>query len=260
MAGAQTLLAQYLSSSAQKKALKNFQPAEVGLDSLDSNQREYLSQMGHMPAISDMLAGVSARDNQAFRDRLSSVSPTLVDDVGRLTSNAGAFARGEVPDSVQNQIKSSAGYQNLQGGLGAGLHPHGLTARDLGTTSTALMGRGGQMLGQGLKMTEALNPENLMAGKQLLSTHDVLARNDAKNYYNNRLENARRVGVATGKAISPWGAALAAGIGAYTANMAATQGGGQQQQQQGGGGNQVNWGGVQNMYGSNSSLGGDWSG
>lgn len=256
-AGLEGTIAGYLNANSRKKALSKYQPEYEYLPPVSSAQGEFMDQNQNMPAISDMLSSINSRDNAAYQAQLEKTSPNLVRDIGAYTTNAGSLARGELPQDVRDNITRSTAYQSLQNGFAGSPMAHGLTARDIGRTSVDLMQQGGQMLGQGMSLTRGVNPENLTAGGTLMMPHDILARNDAQAYYNNKLANQAKIIKATGQAISPWGEALASGVSAYTANL---KGGSSGSMGMGGGGGGSGGGGSnQQSYGGDDG-GGDFGG
>lgn len=160
---------------------------ELKLDSLDKIFDEFLGQGDRLPdlaAFADLL-------NDDYQQRIESVAPGTLGNIGQLSSLATSMLRGEIPSDVQDLVRKNTAEMAVLGGFGpdSGMGRN-LTARDFGLTSLDMLNQGSQFLNQATQMSMAMNPN--LPTNWLFSPGTIMQRNDQLAAYNNQIKNANR--------------------------------------------------------------------
>jgi hypothetical protein len=105
---------------------------------------------------------------------LNQALPGYQDLVGTMTRNTQALLRGEIPQDVQDQIRTAGAETSMRGGFAGSEAARTLTARDLGLTSLQLEQQGetqaGNLISMGRNylMPQMVNPTSLLPLSDLI--------------------------------------------------------------------------------------------
>lgn len=155
---------------------------ELDLPELQSAFEKFLAQESNF----DKLQGVLTSSAEKKLDALEKLMPGYKGSLTRTQQVAKSLAQGEMPADVAERISKSSAFKSLTAGLG-NQQRQTVEARDMGTTSMALIGQGigmQQALRQEAQTWMPLQAMNLAFTPQQIRQEDVsLAQ------YNNRIQN-----------------------------------------------------------------------
>lgn len=160
-------------------AFEDVNAEREGMKALDYN-------IANMPKYADLATKSTEADTLARMNQLDQINPNWRAERDAASKTNLAWQSGEVSKDVQDKLARDNAFQSLlAGGYGGGDNARRATARDLGTTSTALQQQG---------QAGSQSWTNLMAGllPQVTSTAQVMGQQGltAKDMISTALQNA----------------------------------------------------------------------
>jgi hypothetical protein len=154
----------------------------------------YTSQAQNIPGMESTASAADIASNQAYQQAISSIDPSLMNQISSISNIASSYLAGNIPQDVQDQIQRATAQMSMAGGYGptSGMGRN-LTARDLGLTSLNLQQMGTSMAGTSMGMAQAMTPSFTPVSSLLFTPAQLLARTDQASYYNTDLYNQREI-------------------------------------------------------------------
>lgn len=172
-------------------------PALPVIDPGKEQGKAISNNLAALPGAESLASGVNLFNQQQMQKMLENAIPNYSGMKADITTNIESLLKGEIPGDVAAAISRSGAAKSLQGGFaGSGMHGD-LVARDLGTTSLALMQQGMSQAEQWMNVAAKLETPGLFNMSTMFLTPQQQLAFDTE-------ERNTRFGYEWGKNLMDW--------------------------------------------------------